>query len=165
MVLTYRINFYNWIFSIKLRFGIWQVCWLTLAYDGSMGRRVYLPIHEWLIFIRSISRLIPSRELKHPFPQHFSRWCSFSKGGTCYIVPWRVYLGLSPLPATVANEGLGWDHLLKYNNPGGDWHPHPRYINNRAWIFEAPRLCLRLLEQLQGIPFVPKRLAVRDHSS
>ena len=29
--------------------------------------------------------------------------------------------GLSPLPVTVANEGLGWDSLLKMvHNPGGD---------------------------------------------
>ena len=26
--------------------------------------------------------------------------------------------------AIVANEGLGWDFLLKIvHNPGGDWHP------------------------------------------
>ena len=31
---------------------------------------------------------------------------------------------LSPLPVTVANEGLGWDPLLKmFHNPGGDWNP------------------------------------------
>ena len=30
-------------------------------------------------------------------------------------------VGLSPLPVTVANEGLGWDPLLKMvHNPGGD---------------------------------------------
>ena len=36
-----------------------------------------------------------------------------------------IYFGLSPLPVTVANEGLGWDPQLKNvsNNPGGDWNP------------------------------------------
>ena len=33
-----------------------------------------------------------------------SRWCSFSKGGISVIVPWRVYLGLSPLPVTVTTR-------------------------------------------------------------
>ena len=33
----------------------------------------------------------------------------------------NIYLGLSPLPVTVANEGLGWDPLLKTKKlPGGD---------------------------------------------
>ena len=35
-----------------------------------------------------------------------------------------LYIGLSPFPVTVVNEGLGWDSLLKmFHNPGGDWHP------------------------------------------
>ena len=35
-----------------------------------------------------------------------------------------VSVGLSPLPVIVANEGLGWDSLLKMvHNPGGDWNP------------------------------------------
>ena len=43
-----------------------------------------------------------------------------------------VSLGLSPLPVTVANEGLGWDSLLTMvHDPGGDWNPgkgdNPRY--------------------------------------
>ena len=35
--------------------------------------------------------------------------------------PWVV----PPPRIPVANEGLGWDPLLKIysNNPGGDWHP------------------------------------------
>ena len=33
----------------------------------------------------------------------------------------HLYIGLSPLPVTVANEGLGWDPLLKMvHNPSGD---------------------------------------------
>ena len=37
------------------------------------------------------------------------------------IVLLWFYLGLSPFPVTVANEGLGWDSLLKMvHNPGGD---------------------------------------------
>ena len=43
------------------------------------------------------------------------------------------YTGLSPPPRMpVANEGLGWDPPLKYDDPGGDWHPgqgdNPTYI-------------------------------------
>ena len=34
------------------------------------------------------------------------------------------FLGLTPRPVTVANEGLVRDTLLKMvHNPGGDWHP------------------------------------------
>ena len=37
---------------------------------------------------------------------------------------YKESLGLSPFPVTVANEGLGWDSLLKMvHNPGGDWQP------------------------------------------
>ena len=33
-------------------------------------------------------------------------------------------VGSTPHPVTVANEGLGWDSLLKMvHNPGGDWNP------------------------------------------
>ena len=36
----------------------------------------------------------------------------------------KLFLGSTPHPVTVANEGLGWDSLLKmFHNPGGDWHP------------------------------------------
>ena len=31
-------------------------------------------------------------------------------------------MGFQP-STVVANEGLGWDPLLKYINPGGDWNP------------------------------------------
>ena len=41
--------------------------------------------------------------------------------GVCFL---KVYVRSTPLPVTVANEGLGWDPLLKMvHNPGGDWHP------------------------------------------
>ena len=34
------------------------------------------------------------------------------------------YLGYPPPRMLVANEGFGWDPLLKMvHNPGGDWHP------------------------------------------
>ena len=34
------------------------------------------------------------------------------------------YFASTPHPVTVANEGFGWDSLLKMvHNPGGDWHP------------------------------------------
>ena len=37
-----------------------------------------------------------------------------------YNIPW-IY---PPPRIPVANEGLGWDSLLKmFHNPGGDWHP------------------------------------------
>ena len=33
--------------------------------------------------------------------------------GVLLFLETPIYLGLSPLPVTVANEGLGWDSLLK----------------------------------------------------
>ena len=50
------------------------------------------------------------------------------------------YLGLSPLPVTVTNEGLVRDPLLKIysTNPGSDWHPGQgttKYTSNcESWI-------------------------------
>ena len=47
----------------------------------------------------------------------------------------------------MANEGLGWDPLLKMvHNPGGDWYPgqgdNPRYWHRSIWLvhfFVAPK--------------------------
>ena len=49
------------------------------------------------------------------------------------------YVRLSPCPVTVANEGLGWDSLLKMvHNPGGNWHPG-RGDNPSNTFFLVPR--------------------------
>ena len=39
--------------------------------------------------------------------------------------PWQGIYWIYPPPRMpVANEGLGWDSLLKmFHNPGGDWNP------------------------------------------
>ena len=57
-----------------------------------------------------------------------------------------VKVGCGPLPVTVANEGLGWDPLLKMvHNPGGHWNPvrgpHPMLRSSvcRNWIFASLR--------------------------
>ena len=52
-----------------------------------------------------------------------------------------LQVGLSPLPVTVANEGLVRDPLLKCNNPGGDWHPgrgdNPNYKCLKSAILDV----------------------------
>ena len=54
---------------------------------------------------------------------------------------------MSPLPATVTNEGLGWDSLLRmFHNPGGDWNPgqgdipNYNYITPVSWLIYPRKL-------------------------
>ncbi len=32
-----------------------------------------------------------------------------------------IYIYIGPHPVTMANKGLGWDSLVKRDNPGGNW--------------------------------------------
>ena len=49
--------------------------------------------------------------------------------------------GSTPHPVTVANEGLGWDSLLKMvHNPGGDWNPGWGVDLSYVSLLECPQL-------------------------
>ncbi len=58
------------------------------------------------------------------------------------------WLDLPPIQdAIVANEGLGWDSLLKMvHNPGGDWHPGWGVDLTDWWFFPTHlknNMCVR----------------------
>ena len=40
-------------------------CHTTLSHYGSMGRTVYLPIHEWLIFMVNVEKYIIHGSSRH----------------------------------------------------------------------------------------------------